>query len=53
MTRDIVGLGKKKQSVIPDAQDLAIFFTENFHILYQMKRQQSCLNWRMKILSFS
>ena len=32
MTRDIAGLGKKKLSVTPEAQDLATFFTEKFHI---------------------
>ena len=32
MTRDIAGLGKNKQSVTPEAQDLATFFTEKFHI---------------------
>ena len=32
MTRDIAGLGRKKQSVTPEAQALATFFTEKFHI---------------------
>ena len=32
MTRDIAGLGKKKQSVTPDAQALAMFFTDKFRI---------------------
>ena len=32
MTRDIAGLGKKKQSVTPEAQALAMFLTEKFRI---------------------
>ena len=32
MTRDIAGLRKKKQAVTPEAQTLATFLTEKFHM---------------------